>query len=369
MMSESRLFQPLKIGSLQLSHRIVMAPLTRFRADEQHVPLPIVQEYYAQRASVPGTLIIAEATFISKRAGGYPNVPSIWSPEQVAAWRKITDAVHKKGSYIFLQLWALGRVAVPVVAQSEGFEIVSSSPAALNPEDPIPKELSKEEIRGFVDDYSRAARNAMEAGFDGVEIHGAGGYLIDQFTQDNCNRRTDEYGGSIENRSRFILEVVRAVVEAVGPGRVGVRLSPWQRFQGMRMEDPIPQFTHVISEMRDIDLAYLHLIEARVNGNVDGTDTDKINPFVDAFNDSAPVILAGGYKPGSAQALLDGEFKEKEILVAFGRHYISNPDLPFRIRKGIALTPYERNTFYTPMSAQGYVDYPFSSEFEGLVVA
>ncbi|KAI1139117.1 hypothetical protein F5Y05DRAFT_412219 [Hypoxylon sp. FL0543] len=368
-MSESRLLQPLKVGDLQLSHRIVMAPLTRFRADEQHVPLPIAEEYYAQRASVPGSLLIAEATFISKRAGGYSNVPGIWSPEQIGAWRKITDAVHRKGSYIFLQLWALGRVAVPSVAQSEGFEVVSPSPVALNAGDPPPKELDGDGIQGFVDDYRQAAWNAMEAGFDGVEIHGAGGYLIDQFTQDNCNQRADEYGGSIENRSRFILEVVRAVVEAVGPGRVGVRLSPWQRFQGMRIEDPIPQFTHVITELRHIGLAYLHLIEARVNGNVDSTDTDKIHPFVEAFDDAAPIILAGGYKANSAKILLDGEFKDKRILVAFGRHYISNPDLPFRIRQGIELTPYKRSTFYTPMSALGYADYPFSEEFESLVAA
>ncbi|CAG8417253.1 unnamed protein product [Penicillium salamii] len=198
-MSESRLFEPLKIGTLQLNHRVVMAPLTRFRADNAHVPLPIVSTYYGQRASVPGTLIISEATFISPRAGGYPNVPGIWNSEQIAAWKEVTNAVHEKGSVIFLQLWALGRVAVPEIAKTEGFDVVSSN-----------------EIQIFVAEYAQAARNSIEAGFDGVEIHGAGGYLIDQFTQNNCNKRDDEYGGSIENRSRFVLEVASAVSNAVG---------------------------------------------------------------------------------------------------------------------------------------------------------
>ncbi|KAL2793052.1 hypothetical protein BJX66DRAFT_326368 [Aspergillus keveii] len=355
-MSTDRLFQPATFGNLQLNHRMVMAPLTRFRADESHVQLPIVPEYYAQRASVPGTLLVSEATFISKRAGGYPNVPGIWNGDQIAAWKKVTDAVHQKGSYIFLQLWALGRVAMPEVAKLEGFEVVSSSPTPLDLDSPTPRELTKEEIREFVQDYAQAARNALEAGFDGVEVHGAGGYLIDQFTQDNCNTRTDEYGGSIENRSRFILEVVRAVADVVGSKRVGVRLSPWQKFQGMRMEDPVPQFTHVIGELKHLNLAYLHLIEARVCGIDDASDNDPIDPFVEAWGDSAPVILAGGFKPESARSLLNGHFKDKDVLVAFGRYFISNPDLPYRIRHGILLPR--------------YADYPFSQEFKnGLVTA
>ncbi|PLB43352.1 FMN-linked oxidoreductase [Aspergillus steynii IBT 23096] len=368
-MSDSQLFKPLKVGDLDLQHRVVLAPLTRFKADGEHVPLPMVSEYYSQRASVPGTLLVSEATFISKRAGGYPNVPGIWSSDQIEAWKDVTAKVHKKGSFIFLQLWALGRVAMPDVAKAEGFDIVSSSPTALEIGDPVPRELTKGEIAQFVADYAQAARNAIAAGFDGVEIHGAGGYLIDQFTQENCNMRNDEYGGSVENRSRFLLEAVRAVVDAVGSEKVGLRLSPWQRYQGMRMEDPVPQFTHVISALNELKLAYLHLIEARVIGNDDGDDDDKINPFVDAWAGPGPVILAGGFNPDSAKALLEAEFKDKDILIAFGRHFISNPDLPFRIRGGLKLTPYDRKVFYLPMVKEGYVDYPFSNEFQDYSVS
>ena len=366
-MAESRLFEPLKVGNLQLNHRVVMAPLTRFRANDAHVPLPIVSTYYGQRASVPGTFIVSEATFISSRAGGYPNVPGIWNSEQVAAWKGVTDAVHKKGSVIFLQLWALGRVAVPEIAAAEGFDVVSSSATPLEPNLNTPKALSKEEIQLFIADYVQAARNALDAGFDGVEIHGAGGYLIDQFTQDNCNNRDDEYGGNIENRSRFILEVASAVSNAVGPERVGIRLSPWQRYQGMRMDDPVPQFTYVIENLRKLDLAYLHLIEARVCGNVDSEDREKIDPFVRAWGDSTPVILAGGFTPDSAKDTLDKEFRDRNVMVAFGRHFISNPDLPFKIRRGLDLAPYDRDTFYVPESGEGYVDYEFSQEFHSEV--
>ncbi|CAG7920646.1 unnamed protein product [Penicillium olsonii] len=333
-MSETRLFEPLKIGSLQLNHRLVMAPLTRFRASEA-----------------------IEATFISSRAGGYPNVPGIWNTEQVAAWKEVTNAVHKKGSVIFLQLWALGRVAVPEIAAAESFDVVSWSATPLEPGMAAPKALSKEEIQLFIADYVQAARNAIDAGFDGVEIHGAGGYLIDQFTQDNCNSRDDEYGGSIENRARFILEVASAVSKAVGPQRVGICLSPWQRYQGMRMEDPVPQFTYVIDHLKKLDLAYLHLIEARVCGNFDSEDRDKIDPFVRAWGDSKPVILAGGFTPDSARVAVDKEFRDRDVMIAFGRHFISNPDLPFKIRQGLALTPYDRDTFYVPGSGEGYIDY------------
>ncbi|CAG7936641.1 unnamed protein product [Penicillium olsonii] len=356
-MSESRLFEPLKVGSLELNHRVVMAPLTRFRASESHVPLPIVPTYYGQRASVQGTFIISEVTFISPRAGGYPNVLGIWNPEQVAAWKEVTNAVHKKGSVIFLQLWALGRVAVSEIAAAEGFDVVSSSATPLESGMPAPKALSTEEIRLFIADYVQAARNAIDAGFDGVEIHGAGGYLIDQFTQDNCNSRDDEYGGSIENRARFILEVASAVSKAVGPQRVEIRLSPWQRYQGMRMEDPVPQFTYVIEHLKNLDLAYLHLIEARVCGNVDSEDRDKIDPFVRAWGDSKPVILAGGFTPDSARVAVDKEFRDRDVMIAFGRHFMSNPDLPFKIRQGLDLTPYDRDTFYVPGSGEGYIDY------------
>jgi len=361
----SRLFEPLKVGSVTLQHRLVMAPLTRFRADDAHVQLSFVPTYYAQRAAVPGTLLITEATFISHRAGGYPNVPGIWSDAQIAAWRKVTDAVHAKGSFIYCQLWALGRTANPDCAKAEGIEVVSSSPNPIDSSHLVPKEMTHEEIKQFIGDYAQAARNAVEgAGFDGVEIHGANGYLIDQFLQDTCNRRTDSYGGSVENRSRFALEVTQAVVDAVGADKVGIRLSPFSTFQGMKMDDPIPQFTHVITKLKDFKLAYLHVVESRVSGNADIESTAKIDFAVDAWAGTSPVLVAGGFRPDSAKRAVDEEYTDKDIAIVFGRYFISNPDLPFRIRQGIPLNPYDRETFYLPKSEKGYTDYPFSSEFE-----
>ena len=304
----------------------------------------------------------SQTSFISPEAGGYPNVPGIWNQQQIKAWKGVTEAVHEKKSFIFLQLWALGRVALPDVAHAEVFEIVSSSANPVENGAAVPRAATKLEIQRFVRQYAQAARNAIEAGFDGVEMHGAGGYLIDQFTQDNCNTRSDEYGGSIENRSCFALEVAQAVVDAVGAHRVGIRLSPWQRYQEMRMADPVPQFTHLIKGLGSLDLAYLHLIEARVNGNVDGDDREPPDSAINAWDPSKPVILAGGYTAESARQVTQ-DWGGRDIMVAFGRHYISTPDLPFRARKGIALTPYDRSTFYVAGSAKGYVDYTFSPEF------
>lgn len=340
-----------------------MAPLTRFRANDEHVPSDLAPEYYGQRASVPGTLLISEATIISQEAGGYPNVPGIWNREQVDTWKRVTNAVHEKGSFIFLQLWALGRVAMPDIARAEGFDIISSSDKPFEKDAAVPRAATKLDIQCLIQQYAQAARNGIEAGFDGVEIHGAGGYLIDQFTQDHCNTRSDEYGGSIENRSRFILEVVQAVAEAIGAERVGIRLSPWQRYQGMRMADPVPQFTHVVQGLGALGLAYLHLIEARVNGNVDGDDREPPDFAINAWDARKPVILAGGYTAESARQVTE-QWGSRDIMVAFGRHYISTPDLAFRIREGIPLMPYDRSTFYAPGALHGYVDYTFSPEFQ-----
>ncbi|MCJ1474986.1 Chanoclavine-I aldehyde reductase fgaOx3 [Lambiella insularis] len=342
-----------------------MAPLTRFRANDAHVPLPIATEYYAQRASVPGTMLITEATFISPQTAGYPNVPGIYSKDQVKQWKEVTDAVHKKGSYIFLQLWALGRTAMPAILKKEGgYELVSSSATPIDSDSPEPKALTEEEIHQYIADYASSAKNAIEAGFDGVEIHGANGYLIDQFTQDNCNQRTDGWGGSIEKRSRFGIEVTRAVVEAVGAERTGIRLSPFSTFQGMRMNDPIPQFTHLIGELKKMRLAYIHLVESRVSGTADVETTEKVNFAIDIWGKTSPVLLAGGFKPDSAKRAVEEEYKDNEIAVVFGRYFISNPDLPFRIQEGLELTPYDRSTFYKPQSPDGYIDFPFSKEFE-----
>ena len=362
--SNSRLFEPIKVGTLNLQHRLVMAPLTRFRADDTHVQLPFTTTYYSQRGSMPGTLLITEATFISARAGGYANVPGIYNPAQIAAWKKVTDAVHSKGSYIFLQLWALGRAATPKVLNAEGYEVVSASDIPMTEDGAKPHPLTRQEIISWVADYAQAARNAIEAGFDGVEIHGANGYLIDQFTQSNSNNRTDEYGGSIENRSRFGLEVARAVVEAVGAERVGIRLSPFSSFNAMKMEDPFPQFEHLITGLKELKLAYLHLVESRIAGNVDIEAVEKVDPLLDVWGKTSPVLLAGGFKPASAKKAVDEEHKDRDVLIVFGRYFISTPDLPFRIAHDMDLAPYNRDTFYIPKSEVGYTDYPFSKEFE-----
>ncbi|KAJ6099794.1 NADH-dependent flavin oxidoreductase [Penicillium canescens] len=361
----SKLFSPLQVGACQLQHRVIMAPLTRFRSNEDYVPIPAAKEYYTQRASVPGTLIIAEATYISPKAAGYPNAPGIWSAEQIARWKEITDSVHAKGSFVFLQIWALGRSSDPENLKANGFDFVSSSPVPIQKNDPIPRELSETEIREYIDDFAQAGRNAISAGFDGVELHGANGFLIDQFTQDTSNQRTDSWGGSIENRSRFAVEVTRAMVDAIGAGRVAIKLSPWSADQGMRMNGLKEQFTHLISQLKHLKLAYLHLTNPRVSIEdeplvpAEETATDENAPFIQAWGNVSPVLLGGGYSADSAKRAVDVEYQDQDIGTVFGRFFISNPDLPLRAREDIPFTPYDRDTFYTPLSEKGYVDYPF----------
>lgn len=364
-MADSRLFQPLKIGNVTLQHRIALAPLTRQRGDETHVPLPFVKEYYAQRASAPGTLLISEGTYVSARAGGIPFVPGIWNEAQIGAWREVTDTIHQKGCHVFMQLWTLGRSAAPEEAEKEGWEIKSAS-AIPKPEEgaPVPQELTKEEIRSYVQEYTQAARNAIKAGFDGVELHYANGYLVDQFLQDMSNQRTDEYGGSIENRSRFAVEIATAVVDAIGSDKVGVRFSPWSEFQGMRMKDPVPQFTDVITKLSAKKLAYLHLVESRVCGHLDAAGTETLDFAIRAWGGVSPVLLAGGYTPEKAKAVVDKERADQEIVVSFGRSFLATPDLPFRIRHGLPLTPSDRSKLYNHGEKFGYLDWPFSKEFE-----
>lgn len=367
----SKLFTSLKVGRMELSHRIAMAPMTRFRADDAHVPLPMVKDYYAQRAAVPGTLIVTEATFIADCAGGYDNVPGIYTESQIAAWRTVTDAVHAKGSYIYLQLGALGRAASPEVLQRSNHKCVSSSATPMSSDGPVPSELSETEILEYISLFAQAAKNAMAAGFDGVEIHAANGYLVDQFTQDTCNRRTDRWGGSVENRARFALEVTRAVAAAIGADRTAIRLSPFSTFQGMRMADPIPQFTYLAQQLAELKLAYLHLVEPRVAGNVDveANATDQLDFLLEAYAHASPVVIAGGYKPDSAKYAVDVRYKAYDVVIAFGRQFTSNPDLPFRVKNGIDLRPYERESFYLPKSPKGFADYDFSDEFKAVRAA
>ncbi|KAL1700032.1 hypothetical protein EV121DRAFT_215008 [Schizophyllum commune] len=365
-----KLFQPIKVGDLTLAHRVVLAPLTRFRHTKfGHAALPNVKEYYAQRGSTPGTLLISEATFISPQAGGYTNAPGIWSDEQISKWKEVTDSVHAKGSFIYLQLWALGRAAMASALKEEdpSFDYVAPSPIKLSDHEETPRALTVPEIKQYVEWYATAARNAVErAGFDGVEIHGANGYLIDQFLQDVSNTRTDEYGGSIENRSRFGLEVVDAVVKAVGASKTGIRLSPWGKFQDMRMKDPIPQFTHFANKIkaRHPDFAYLHLVEPRVQGNMTREAADieahESNDFLRELWAPKPFISAGAYTREVAIKTAE----EKGDIIAVGRYFISNPDLPLRWRHNLPLTEYNRDTFYLQGDASptGYTDYPFAEK-------
>jgi NADPH2 dehydrogenase len=364
-MSDSRLFQPLKLGSIELKNRVAMAPLTRFRASDDHSILPMAAEYYGQRASVPGTLLITEATYISKQHGGYPNVPGIYEQEQITAWKHVTDEVHRKGSFIYLQLWALGRVANKGFAEKNNITVKSSSATQLSDDLAVPKEMTVEDIKETVAAYAQAAKNAMSAGFDGVEIHGANGYLIDQFLQDTCNKRTDNYGGSVENRSRFAIEVTKAVVDAIGADKTGIRLSPFSDFQGMKMENPFPQFSDIIKKLNTLNLAYLHLVESRISGNADAEDYTALEPLLPLYT-SGPILIAGGYKPDSARKLVEEDLKDRDIVVVFGRYFISTPDLVFRLEKGIEFNSYDRDSFYIAKSEKGYTDYPFSEEFKKL---
>ncbi|KAI0296960.1 putative NADPH2 dehydrogenase chain OYE2 [Multifurca ochricompacta] len=362
------LFQPIRVGNLNVQHRIVMAPLTRFRASKAHVHGELAKTYYGQRAGVPGTLIITEATFIAPQATGYANVPGIWNAEQIAGWKEITEVVHAKGSFIFLQLWALGRAADPVVLKEDGdFDVVAPSPIALiddyspvKKEPVVPRELTVSEINEYTQLYAKAASNAIEAGFDGVEIHSANGYLLDQFLQDVTNHRTDNYGGSVENRLRFPLAVVDAVVKAVGAERTAIRLSPWSKFQRMGMKNPLPTFTTFVERIRDAhpSLAYIHVIEPRMNvyfqENLSNDNEHDTNALIRKAWGDRPYIAAGGLDRGDAIEIV----KNEGGLVAFGRHFLANPDLPLRLKENIPLTPYNRDTFYTPEAAAGYTTIP-----------
>lgn len=363
--TESQIFKPLQLGPINLNHRVIMAPLTRLRSSTTHTPLPISTKYYEQRASVPGTLLIAEATQISPWTGGIPHGPGIWNEEQITQWKEITNAVHAKGSFIFCQLIALGRAADPATLQSEGgggYEVLAPSPIPMEKGKIIPKELNEDQIQSIIRDFATAAKNAIRAGFDGVEVHGANGYLVDQFLQDVSNQRDDHWGGNIVHRARFALEVTKALIEAVGSERVGFRISPWNTWQGMKMADPVPQFTYLVEKLREFKLAYLHVIESRVINNVDCEKGESIAFLLDIWGRTSPVLVAGGY---NAENFEDAsrEYVDNDVAVVFGRHFLANPDLPFRLRHRIGLNQYHRDSFYSAMEENGYADYPFSAEF------
>ncbi|KAK7031848.1 putative inactive dehydrogenase EasA [Favolaschia claudopus] len=364
----SKLFQPIKVGKLALRHRVVLAPMTRLRANAEHVPyLPLVAEYYAQRAHRAGTLLLSEATLIAPRAGGAGHAPGIYTKDQIAAWRQVTDTVHAQGSFIFSQQVALGRVAnvAQLQAKDPSFPYVSSGNVALSGRDVAPRALTVPEIKEYAALYAQSAKNAIEAGFDGVEIHGANGYLVHQFLHDEVNNRTDEYGGSVENRARFPLEIVDAVVEAIGAERTAIRLSPWNQIQDMAMRDPIPTFSYVITQLaqRHPDLAYLHLVEPRIVGaftREEGTvGSHESNDELRAIWAPRQLIRAGGFTRQTALETAE----EGDDLIAFGRYFTSNPDLVTRIEKDIPFKPYDRPTFYLAgdSTSRGYTDHPFAS--------
>ena len=360
------LFDSLKVGELILPNRIVMAPLTRMRSKQPgNIPLPLNAEYYAQRASAG--LIISEATQISQQGQGYPGTPGIHSTEQVNGWRLVTDAVHKAGGRIALQLWHVGRISHPSHQPGGALPVAPSAIPAANSgtytadwqETPIvtPRALETSELAGIVADYRRGAENAKAAGFDGVEVHGANGYLLDQFLQDGSNKRTDSYGGTVENRARLLLEVVDTVVEVWGKGRVGVRLSPYGTFCDMSDSDPVGLFSYVLRQLGQRQLAFVDLIEPRSSSAGMADENLEGRPNVAAtFREcfGGVLISAGGYNPELArEAVASGQVDA----VSFGRYFISNPDLPERLKQKAPLTKYDRSTFYGG-AEKGYTDYP-----------
>jgi len=361
-----KLFTPLRLGAHTLQHRVVLAPLTRMRASpEGNVPTALNAEYYAQRTSAGG-LLISEATPVSWQGHGHPHVPGIHTAAQVAGWRQVVDAVHARGGVFFMQLWHTGRVSHSS-HQPDGVAPVGPSAIAAQGTtidarwQPVPYEvpraLRSDEIAPLVATWRQAALNAMDAGFDGVEIHGANGYLLEQFLQSRSNQRSDAWGGSIENRCRLHLEVTDAVVAAVGAGRVGIRLSPWGIANDSGEDEPLPLYTHLVRQLAQRRLLYLHLIEPRASGTGKADIFREGQPSAAAtFRPLWPGVLidAGGFDRANAlQTVQDGLCDA----VAFGRSFIANPDLPRRLMLDAPLNPYHRPTFYGG-GAVGYTDYP-----------
>ncbi|PKO68307.1 MAG: alkene reductase [Betaproteobacteria bacterium HGW-Betaproteobacteria-16] len=362
----SNLFEPIVAGDLSLPNRVVMAPLTRNRAPGA-VPTPLMATYYSQRASAG--LLITEATPVSHQGQGYADVPGLYAPEQIAGWQRVTQAVHDAGGKIVVQLWHVGRVShndlqpdggAPVApsairAKTKTVLIVDGVPTFVDTSEP--RALALDELPGIVQDFRQAALNAIEAGFDGVEIHAANGYLIDQFLKTGSNQRTDAYGGSIENRARLLLEVVNAITDAIGGGRTGIRLSPVTPANDVVDADPQPLFDHVVRQLAPMKLAYLHLIEGATGGPRGIADRPfdyaALRAAYRAAGGKGAWMVNNGYDLSLAgQALQDGA-----DLVAFGRSFIANPDLVERLRRGGPFNTPDRNTFYGG-GAQGYTDYP-----------
>ncbi len=350
-------FQPLRVGAVELPHRVLMAPLTRARSTNR-VPNELMAEYYQQRASA--ALIVSEATAISKQGYGWHGAPGIYSAAQVEGWKHITDAIHVKQGKIYLQLWHMGRVSHPDYQNGElpvGPSAIAASGEAHTPTGKkafvIPHALTQPEITRIVEDYATATLRAREAGFDGVEIHAANGYLIDQFLRDSSNLRTDEYGGSVDNRIRFLKEVITAVAQTWSADRTGVRLSPTMAGQGMADSDPVKLFSQVARMLNGCELAYVHVAEAIKPGRLFNADAPRVTPHIRKAYDGV-LIANGGYERNSAaHAILSGEADA----IAFGQLFIANPDLPLRLKENQSLNVPEVATYYSA-GPHGYTDYP-----------
>jgi len=358
--SHSDLFQPVRLGSYQLANRIVMAPLTRSRAGADGVARPLMAEYYEQRASAG--LIITEATNISPQARGYAFTPGLYTAAQIEGWRPVTQAVHARGGHIFVQLWHVGRISHPSLQPGGAAPV---APSAITPAvqaftengyQPCvrPRALELDEIHAIVGQYCDAARNALAAGFDGVEIHAANGYLIEQFLRDSTNQRSDAYGGPLQNRARFLLEVTEAVVHVCGSDRVGIRLSPLSPSNDIGADsDPEATYRYVVEHLNGFDLAYLHVIEGATQGPREVPGGFDLQILRHAFK--SRYIANNGY---DRQLALDARERNLADLIAFGRPFIANPDLVERLRLGAGLNVPDRTTFFGG-GAAGYTDYPF----------
>ena len=352
------LFDPIKLGAIEAPNRILMAPLTRGRATREHVPTDLMKTYYTQRAGAG--LIITEATGISREGLGWPYAPGIWNDAQEEAWKPITEAVHEAGGRIMLQLWHMGRVvhssflggAKPVSSSATTAPYKAHTYEGRQPYEEA-RALEIAEIPRLLDDYANAARHALAAGFDGVQIHGANGYLIDQFLRDGANFRDDDYGGSIENRTRLLREVATSVASVAGADRTAVRLSPNGDSQGVNDSDPVATFSAAARVLSEIGIAFLELREPGFDGTFGKAEVDPVHPYIrKAF--AGPLVLNSDYRLASAQAVLDAGQADA---VAFGRTFLANPDLVSRLRADAALNPDNMATWYS-QGPEGYTDYP-----------
>lgn len=357
MSNATKLFEPYKLGPITLTNRTVMAPLTRNRAVAGLVPNPLAVDYYSQRASAG--LLVTEASQVSQQGQGYQDTPGIYSKEQIAGWRRVTDEVHARGGHIYIQLWHVGRISHVSLQQNGGAPVAPSAVRANTKtfvggkfaEVSEPRALELNEIPGIIDSFKRAAANAREAGFDGVEIHGANGYLLDQFAKDGSNKRTDNYGGSIENRARLMLEVAKAVASEAGADRTGIRISPVTPANDVSDSNPQPLFDYIVDGLNAEKLVYLHVIEGATGGPRDIAPFDYAS-LRKRFNGT--YIANNGYDLALANKVLAANEAD---LIAFGKLFISNPDLVERLKRGAPLNTPDKTTFYGG-GAEGYTDYP-----------